>query len=64
VLDRLLVVQPQSWPDYRDRGLAWAEQGDTPQALADLEVYLAHAEDALDLDLIGERISELRRSLG
>ncbi len=64
VLDRLLVVQPESWPDYRDRGLAWAEQGQPLRALSDLEVYVTHAEDALDLDLIGERMAELRRALG
>lgn len=64
VLDRVLVVQPQSWPDYRDRGLAWAEQGQPLRALSDLEVYVTHAEDALDLDLIGERMAELRRLLG
>ncbi|MFM7342890.1 MAG: SirB1 family protein [Betaproteobacteria bacterium] len=64
VLDRLLIVQPQAWSEYRDRGLAWAEQGQPSRALDDLEVYVSHAEDALDLDVIGERISELRRALG
>ncbi|MBM3361144.1 MAG: tetratricopeptide repeat protein [Betaproteobacteria bacterium] len=64
VLDRLLIVQPQAWSEYRDRGLAWAQQGQPSRALDDLEVYVSHAEDALDLDVIGERISELRRALG
>ena len=64
VLDRLLVLQPQAWPEYRDRGLAWAEQGQPLRALSDLETYVAQAEDALDLDLIGQRMAELRRSLG
>lgn len=64
VLDRLLVVQPQAWGEYRDRGLAWAEQGEPMRALSDLEIYITHVEDALDLDLIGERMAELRRSLG
>ncbi len=64
VLDRLLVLQPQAWAEYRERGLAWAEQGQPLRALSDLETYLTHAEDALDLDLIGQRMAELRRSLG
>ncbi len=63
VLDRLLVVQPQAWGEYRDRGLAWAEQGQPRRALPDLELYLAHAEEALDLDVIGLRVDELRRQL-
>ncbi len=64
VLDRLLVVQPQAWAEYRERGLAWAEQGQPLRALSDLETYRTHAEDALDLDLIGQRMAELRRLLG
>ena len=64
VLDRLLVLQPQAWAEYRERGLAWAEQGQPLRALSDLETYLTHAEDALDLDLIGQRMAELRRSIG
>lgn len=64
VLDRLLVLQPQAWTEYRDRGLAWAEQGQTLRALSDLEVYVTHADEALDLDLMAERMDALRRSMG
>ena len=62
VQDRLIVLEPDAWPEYRERGLAWAAQGDVPHALADLEMYLAHAEDALDLDAIAERVAELRKA--
>jgi hypothetical protein len=31
-------------------------------AVADLETYLAHAEDALDIDAIAERVAQLRRA--
>ncbi|HAL38733.1 MAG TPA: transglutaminase [Polaromonas sp.] len=61
VQDRLIVLQPEAWPEYRDRGLAWAAQGDVARAVADLDIYLAHAEDALDSDVIAERLSQLRR---
>lgn len=64
VLDRLLVLQPDSWSDRRDRGLAWAERGDAQRALPDLQAYLDHAEDALDLDVVSERVAQLRRALG
>ena len=62
VQDRLIVLQPDAWLEYRDRGLAWAVQGEVARAVADLETYLAHAEDALDMDAIGERLAELRRA--
>jgi len=61
VLDRLLVLTPDGWSDYRDRGLALADQGRSIEAMADLETYLANAREALDLDLIAERVAELRR---
>ena len=64
VLDRLLVLQPDSWSDHRDRGLAWAEQGDAQRALPDLQAYLDHAEDALDLDVVSQRVAQLRRAQG
>jgi regulator of sirC expression with transglutaminase-like and TPR domain len=62
VQDRLIVLQPDAWPEYRDRGLAWAAQGEVAHAVADLETYLGHAEDALDLKVIAGRLAELRRA--
>jgi len=62
VQDRLIVLQPDAWSEYRDRGLAWAAQGDVRSAVADLETYLAHADDAMDTDAIAERVSQLRRA--
>ena len=62
VQDRLIVLQPDAWSEYRDRGLAWAAQGDVTCAVADLETYLAHADDALDIDAIAERVVQLRRA--
>ena len=62
VQDRLIVLQPDAWTEYRDRGLAWAAQGDVAYAVADLEMNLAHADDALDIDSIAERLAQLRRA--
>ncbi len=64
VLDRLIVLQPDAWPEHRDRALAWAALGDLTRAVADLETYLTHAEDALDIDAMAERLAQLRRSRG
>ncbi len=63
VLDRLITLLPQAWGEYRDRGLAWVEQGQPALALADLDVYLSHAEDGLDIDAVAERALALRREL-
>ncbi len=63
VQDRLLILLPDAWTEYRDRGLAWAEMGDARLAVSDLEIYLAHTEDTLERDAIGQRVQELRRAL-
>ena len=62
VQDRLIALLPNAWGEYRDRGIAHAEQGNTAAAVRDLETYLAHAEDALDVDAIAERVAALRRA--
>ncbi len=61
VLDRMLVLLPDAWSEYRDRGLAWAELEQPARAVPDLEAYLAQTEDALDVDAIRQRLNELRR---
>ncbi len=61
IQERLIVLLPQAWPEYRDRGLAHAEMGNTEQALADLECYLVHSENLVDVNAIADRVDELRR---
>lgn len=63
VQDRLLILLPQAWDEYRDRGLAQAELGRTPQAVRDLETYLAQTRDGHDSRGLSERLAQLRRSL-
>ena len=63
VQDRLLVLLPDAWVEYRDRGLAWAEMGDARLAVQDLEIYVAHSDDALDREAMNSRMQELRRAL-
>jgi len=63
VQDRLIILLPQAWPEYRDRGLAHAEAGRAWDALKDLETYLAHVGAAHDRAAIAARAAELRRAL-
>jgi regulator of sirC expression with transglutaminase-like and TPR domain len=62
VQDRLIVLLPQAWPEYRDRGLAHAEAGHPGHALEDLETYLANATEIGDRRAITARVGELRRA--
>ena len=62
VQNRLLILLPDAWAEYRDRGLAHAEQGHSQRAVEDLETYLVHAQDALDIDAIADRVADLRRA--
>lgn len=64
VQERLIVLLPESWPEFRDRGLAHAALGNIAQAVADLECYLVHADGVVDLDAIAERVDALRGQHG
>ena len=64
VQDRLIVLLPDAWTERRDRGMALAEQGDAAGAASDLEIYLRHADDALDHEMIAGQLSRLRGTLG
>ncbi len=64
VQERLIVLLPESWPEYRDRGLTHAALGNNAQAVADLECYLVHADDAMEIDAIAERVDALRGQHG
>lgn len=63
VQDRLLVLLPQAWDEYRDRGLAHAELGQLRQAVRDLETYLVQTRDGHDRPAVTEHLDRLRRSL-
>lgn len=64
VQERLIILMPEAWTEYRDRGLAHAALGNHSQALADLEHYLAHVQDVVDVDAIAQQVEMLRTSLG
>ena len=64
VQERLIILMPEAWTEYRDRGLAHAALGNHSQALADLEHYLAHVQDVVDVDAIAQQVEMLRTALG
>lgn len=61
VLERLIILLPESWQELRDRGLAHAELGQVPAAILDLEEYLLHARDLTDVQAVADQLDALRR---
>jgi regulator of sirC expression with transglutaminase-like and TPR domain len=62
VIDRLLLINPESAMYTRDRGLLLAKVGDGKNAIAELERYLEQMPEAPDADLIREQIRSIRQS--
>lgn len=60
VLERLVILLPQDWVERRDRGLAYAELGETSLAVTDLSTYLECVPQADDRVAIQERVSQLQ----
>lgn len=63
VQDRLIVLLPDAWPEYRDRGLALAELGERERARADLTLYLQQAGEVQDREAMADRLAALGRSV-
>jgi regulator of sirC expression with transglutaminase-like and TPR domain len=64
VQDRLIVLMPKVWAEYRDRGLAYAMTGQAMAALRDLEVYLANDESNEDMPTINSQVAALKLMKG
>lgn len=64
VQERLVVLLPQAWSEYRDRGLAHAELGHPREALADLELYLEYAEQVIDAEQVVDQVKAIRTQTG
>jgi len=61
VLNRLIVLLPTTWSEYRDRGLAHAAAGQSEPAVSDLETYLRNAPEVEDRGAISRRVAELKQ---
>ena len=60
VINRLLVLLPESWSDYRERAQVQLQLGQIDAALADLQTYLHAAQDASDAAAVRQQISQLQ----
>jgi regulator of sirC expression with transglutaminase-like and TPR domain len=61
IIERILLIQPDSPTHIRDHGLLLALVGRAPQALAELERYLKMEPDAADAELIREQIKTIKK---
>ncbi len=63
VLDLLLLLDPQSALDLRDRGLLHYEVGEFLKARVDLQAYLELDPDARDAEVIREHLNDVESRL-
>jgi regulator of sirC expression with transglutaminase-like and TPR domain len=63
VQDRLIMLNPDAWHEFRDRGLAFAELGKATAAVRDFDVYLLNVSHAPDVKAVALRAQELRRAV-
>lgn len=63
VWDRLIVLWPTAWKQWRDRGMLHAQLGNTEQAVNDLDMYLMHTENSADVAQVSDRLALLRSQL-
>lgn len=62
-IERILLINPDSPPHVRDRGLLLAALGKTAAALPELKRYLTLAPEARDSSVIREQIKSLQQTL-
>lgn len=61
VVERLVILDPDSAQEIRDRGLFYLQLERPAEALEDLETYLKLASGAEDAEAIRERVASLKR---
>jgi len=61
VIERTLLITPDTPTELRDRGLVYASMGRFNEALTDLETYLWREPGASDAASIKEKIAELKK---
>lgn len=60
VINRLLVLLPESWSDYRERAQVLLHLGQIDAALGDLQTYLHASQDASDADAVRQQVAKLQ----
>ena len=61
IIERILLIQPDSPAHIRDHGLLLALVGQAPQALAELERYLRLEPEAADAELVREQVKTIKK---
>lgn len=61
VQQRLVLLLPEAWAEWRDKGLAHAQLDEAQQAMADLQLYLDNAHGAADTAAVAELLRVLRQ---
>jgi regulator of sirC expression with transglutaminase-like and TPR domain len=61
VVERLVILDPTSAHEIRDRGLFYLKLEYFPQAMEDLESYLSLAPDAADAEEIRDQVENLKK---
>jgi regulator of sirC expression with transglutaminase-like and TPR domain len=63
VIDRIMVLNPDAGSEWRDRGIAWSNQGEVQRGLADWERYLTEFPDAPDHEQVKGHLRRVRHKL-
>ncbi|MEX2220812.1 MAG: transglutaminase-like domain-containing protein, partial [Candidatus Rokuibacteriota bacterium] len=63
VIDRLLVLNPASAGERRDRGAAWSSMGRLERGVADWEQYLTDFPNAADHEQVRNQLRRVRQKL-
>jgi regulator of sirC expression with transglutaminase-like and TPR domain len=62
VIERILILNPDSARHVRDRGLLLAALGENSEAADELERYLALAPDARDAEAVRKELNSIRQT--
>ncbi len=63
VIDRILVLAPDSAGEWRDRGIAWTCLGDLHRGMSDWERYLTDFPNAGDHEKVKTQLRRVRQKL-
>ncbi|HEX8852282.1 MAG TPA: tetratricopeptide repeat protein, partial [Pyrinomonadaceae bacterium] len=60
VVERIILLVPESFGERRDRGILLAQLDRLPEAIADLRSYLSFAENAPDSEDVREQLKKMQ----